>query len=971
MEQLGKLLPELRSSDFSTAARLAAIPQFVQLLIEDPVEAAQIENSLFQHTFCWPLLVFEGTTSDVAVSVPLVVDARFDADRDWRMAAQGIGNNAYLKGAERLDLQTPDARGRTFASYLSEAVKVARELWLSSHGHTGDWRREVERAPIVFDFHHAAEVVKGLLSKLALYDGSAGAYLAQAVLARLLGRTTCLSSAMTGGIGPRVLHLDGSLALDYTVETPADVPKKLRWVFESHMFERVIIPNDKELEASLGVMLAPQDNEPTTRADNQTAEVVHAASLSTAADICQVLGWRKTQYIRCPEVAWAIHGPRTGDGTPLGLVPLKDSRFEAVHAALAQGKGAVVTLSGIAPAAVASYLWHINRLLLPDLNPRPPSLSWAFIRTEDFEQDASFWHVLWRIIGAPEEAFEQFRCSPTRDSALGLLARILNTFEPSSQAKSHRAPDVVVIIGPERFDRVGEGIHTPAQRPLAVSGLLQELEKPGRLVVCDARRPSSGFSVFQEWLGKTRIILLSEPTVPESKQRMHITPNDLAILDRLCIFRWSFSQHSAALVLRDLELRGTQVRENLDRLVDLELLHYFGGEYFLPAHVKRDVESRTIERDHAKLADRHFAAGAALAPYWSASDYPAVAYDTAFIPERVHEAQEHFTEAGRLFANRGDKEGKEMAREALSRVMRFGRIAGWGVARGLIQSRDGAACKDAYLFIEDYMEGWRNHPLNAGKVPNHPLHIADAAKALRYFTPPKEIYDRYGHVSDHRGAIRELFSCAIKACDGFPNEREYNRLKVLTEYAEYLYHEYSLNQTPELKTDIERINHEVLKMRPSWATCPGVILGSWFDIRGDWCDDEGEAADIYIEGVKFASGYQQLKVKATGALSLARRTHPLLEELEQLPAKNQNEALAILRGAKSGHDRECEGRKKLKGELLRRWDSVIYPRWEAGLKFLRRVWADHSACTQRLAEFGKKKWVKSETGRPADRRRHS
>ena len=48
-----------------------------------------------------------------------------------------------------------------------------------------------------------------------------------------------------------------------------------------------------------------------------------------------------------------------------------------------------------------------------------------------------------------------------------------------------------------------------------------------------------------------------------------------------------------------------------------------------------------------------------------------------------------------------------MAREALSRVMRFGRIAGWGVARGLIQSRDGAACKDAYLFIEDYMEGWR------------------------------------------------------------------------------------------------------------------------------------------------------------------------------------------------------------------------------------------------------------------------
>ena len=127
-----------------------------------------------------------------------LLDARFDADRDWRMAAQGIGNNAYLKGAERLDLQTPDARGRTFASYLSEAVKVARELWLRLTRPYGGRRREVERAPIVFDFHHAAEVVERSPVKAGTVRRRCSPLVTSSA-ARLIGRTTCLSSAVTGG----------------------------------------------------------------------------------------------------------------------------------------------------------------------------------------------------------------------------------------------------------------------------------------------------------------------------------------------------------------------------------------------------------------------------------------------------------------------------------------------------------------------------------------------------------------------------------------------------------------------------------------------------------------------------------------------------------------------------------------------------------------------------------------------------
>jgi hypothetical protein len=975
-------LANLRSNDCPTAIKLTVIPLFVKsLLIDDEAEAAQLENVLFQHAFSWPLLTFESAGDwDVAVSVPVAVDARFDVPRISGEDAKPIGERTYLCGADHFDLQTPDDQRRTFASYLRGAVDAAHALWQSAHGHTGtDWRERVETVPVVFDFSYASVALEALVSSdvritLRLRDGSAGAYFSQVVLARLLGRSAFLSSAMTGTIGERIQYRDGKDALDYKVGTVGDIEKKLRWVFESHMFERVIIPNDDELEALVTRMVTGQGGNSSSSTFKQTAEMRRAATLSTAADICQVMGWRRYYYVRCPDVGRAIHGPKDSEDIPVDLVPSSAPEFAAVHRQLGDNQETIVSLRDVSTVAVASYLWHINRVLLPEVGRqwkhRPPALSWAFIRVEEYEKDASFWHVLWRIIGAPGELFDTFRCSPTRAAALTTLGRVLNTFEPTDDARAHRAPDVLVLIGPERLCDKNK-IYQPAQRPLQVLPILEELGRDRRLNVCEPRRPSSKyFSLFHKWLGSARIIRIPEPlAVTRLPQPLHIKGRDLDILDRLRVFHRSFSQHMAASVLHDLEIEGQEVREHLDRFENNGLLQRFAGDWFFPVHVRSDIQSRKLIRDQPELALRHFAAGMALAPYCSTPESSSLAHDAALLPERAHEAQEHFIRAFKLFAN---DPRNQTAERALSWLCRFGPSAGWGAITELIKRKGNDACRDAYLSIEEYMEGWRNHPSGHGKTANHPSRLALAARALRFFIPGNAIKILYGHVADDKDAtIRRLFARAQAACEAFPDERDFNRLKVLSEYADYLYDRYLSvrDDTGHLKGDCQNVDREILEMEQVWEHCPGAILGSWWDNRGDLCSDHENASVIYAEGITFAGEYQQLKVKAAGAMSLGKRCHPLMDQCRRL---REDQALVILRAAKKGYDRERQAwekrisRRRIDPQLLKQWENVINPRWSAGRAFLSDAWKTYPECAQILAAFENRPWARPQHQLVAD-----
>jgi hypothetical protein len=429
------------------------------------------------------------------------------------------------------------------------------------------------------------------------------------------------------------------------------------------------------------------------------------------------------------------------------------------------------------------------------------------------------------------------------------------------------------------------------------------------------------------------------------------------VLQRLSTFDWSFTQNTAALVLRELTvdgkpIRNIRLREVFDNFRKRGLLRYVFGEYFLPSHVREVVEAQMAKESHHETAQRHFAVGAALAPYWTATEFPGLAYDAAFIPERVHEAQHHLSKAGALFFLAKDKAGQAAARSAQRQVMRFGRVASWGTALGLIQGRSARDCKYVYLFIEDFMERWRTHLGSKSPVSNHPTHLAMAAKALHYAglrdAEIPHISERYWRgVSEQSQAITNLFERAREACAAFPGEREYNCLFVLSEYSDYLE-----SQGSKVQERLQELNKEIRSMQASWAKCPGAVRGRWFEAQGDNCRDHGEAALIYADGAECAKAWHQLKVKGAGALLLKQLRHRLLDDLRTLPKlDNEETALKLLGGAKIAKENQYRAPGKWDDEAWATKNSHIFSRWDAGLGFLRDVWKPYPRCRRFLADL--------------------
>jgi hypothetical protein len=136
------------------------------------------------------------------------------------------------------------------------ASEAGWRLWQATHGHFGAFRQVVRSATATFDFRWAGELIRDVVSEMWLRDGSATAYFSQVVLARLLGRQGYLSSAATGLIGERVKREDGKLALDYELVAPGGLDRKTRYVFDSHVFERNVLPDDKRAIQEMGDLLS-------------------------------------------------------------------------------------------------------------------------------------------------------------------------------------------------------------------------------------------------------------------------------------------------------------------------------------------------------------------------------------------------------------------------------------------------------------------------------------------------------------------------------------------------------------------------------------------------------------------------------------------------------------------------------------------------------------------------------------------
>ena len=226
VDVLGESLEVLRSPWSQTRERIDAIAMATSVM-GSAWHWHQVENAVLHQLFGWPLLVF--SKGEDAVSLPVGIDIAFDR-----------------KGVTKVD---PPHGGSihvgAWLPSLRDAGDAAKVLWRGKHGNAGAFRDAVVSANVVFDFGVAEEIVAGFAEPITLVDNSMEAYFSQLVLSRILGNAVSSASVVTGSIGKRRTDEPGGFA-DYEFLWPGSVRSKLKYVFRSRFFERVILPDINE-----------------------------------------------------------------------------------------------------------------------------------------------------------------------------------------------------------------------------------------------------------------------------------------------------------------------------------------------------------------------------------------------------------------------------------------------------------------------------------------------------------------------------------------------------------------------------------------------------------------------------------------------------------------------------------------------------------------------------------------------------
>lgn len=916
-----KTVESLRAWEGGTAQRIdaiAALSSFPGLPY-----VAQVRNILLHHAFAWPLLVCSGA----AISLPVAVD--IELDRPVGAGDFVLPENYGAFNLRNEPVIVAGGRGVSWTEHLQQARDVAVLLWAKGHGNCGEFRKNVQRHQARFNFYWASKIAALAFGddcgvKLPLEGGSAAAYFAQTVLARLLGRRWCLSSAVTGAIGKRVAFCQQpghppknelSYDRDYWFASVDGVGEKYRFVRTTHSFERFVVPFGKEEEIHTARRkMADEVRGDKAGADGDEVQVFYPRKLSGVADVVQVEGWRKTHFIRCPEVAYAIREDWQN----------KLPEAHQVQQLIAQSSVSVLSL-GNRPSVVASAIAEINRRLHKyaedviaeksanadrsktrvhrgAVGPLAPGLSWCVVRAVEEEQDAGFWRTLWRIIGAPLGDFELFRNSATREVAAERLAEALNHYMPDKSAPSHSAPDVIVIIGLEKFDEGMRKNEAPLARPLAVTPLLDELNTRSLL------RPSPARSLeyVRRLAGVARFVIVpecDEDSVPQGQ--INLSEDERNVMSALATFRFGFSQQMASLLLSEFGIIGSDVRRDLLNLKNRGALREVSGQYFM-SHAMRRFLRREIDDSDSTEANRQKAAGIALAPYTTAAPVPGLAYDAAFLPENVNEAEYHFARAYKLYGRTDNQIMQGEIKPWFQRVCRFAAVPHWGAVGRLIKANMG---KDAYELAAELMAGWREHG-GGGKLPPHPVQYVALIEAMAKWTVEGRSPD----------TVNQLYLEGLNACSAYPREASFCEILLAATYSVYLY-----RQFPKMKEEVDEADARVWVLRDRWTN----VRGDWFEKNADCILSHQDAVGHYELGICYARQYRQNWIKYLGACMLTNVDFSgRLDELKTDLKEQDKETIEWRRSVMSVYAIKTQGRR---GDHVR-------DRWNAGRLILCECW---------------------------------
>lgn len=596
----------------STASKLDALDRLANEIrrptqLSDPQETAkdprrpwtarwtQVENTLYQHIFQWPL--FASDAPAYGFSLPVSVEVAFDD--------AGESNEPHIVGLGNIDIGD-------WRSSLTTSIKAAKDLWLSQHANRRLFAREVAKASVTIDFSFAEEVVTPASAAgepVRLEGRSMEAYFSQVVLSQLLGALTPLNAA-TGVLRTPII---GDQSRNYEVEWPDGVEEKLQYAFKTRLFNRVVVPS---LDAARGFAFQRATDGPS-----QTASVKFARRLSNFADAFQTSNWRRFTFVRAPDLL-ECQLRCEAEGTTRSAEP--SERVLRCLRMLAAAPGPVVEAGdGVTPEdLIETALSLRDREFL--------GLSWTFVRTVADERDERFWHTIWSAAGAPREAFDALQWSHSSADTAVRLAEVLNQLSPTTSTPSHRAPHVLVIVGAERITR-----HLGTDVSTANAGVVLNLLGRALQPVDDDRARAQ--------IGRSRVILVGDraPAAAVAPLQDHQLNQ---VLVRLSLFRFGFQQQMAAAVLQSLGICGTAVRDVLTRLVQEKALVRVGGGYYVPRALGIGDASGTP----AERAAMHYNTALAYAPHLAQNDNAAADLDRAFDPESVHEAQDHLQKALQL-----------------------------------------------------------------------------------------------------------------------------------------------------------------------------------------------------------------------------------------------------------------------------------------------------------------------------------
>jgi hypothetical protein len=833
-KEFATLCAALRNPTLETARKIEAIEIFREALLciinRTPNLWPHVENVLYHHLFCWPLLVLSGGAAPPAFSLPVAVDVYFDGN--------GSDNDPSIHGDDDQVIKVAPWR-----EHLRTSITAAKQLWYSQHRHYGPFCEKVMTSSIVFDFTYARRIlgeVETLPSDypIELGQGSMEAYFTQIILSRFLGYPIIPGHVATGALGSMTAHPSNQI-VDYQVNWPVGVREKITYVYKSHLFQRVVIPTLPQEEREKNLF---EDFLRSYR-HIQNVEIVYAPYLRRFTDMLQPGTWRRNQFIRCPDVAWAL------DNAGHGLPEVTSEKVQRCLIALQRNASAVLRLSDdLSVLDVASALRHLDE---SRYSKYYPLLSCAFLRITQEEYNQRFWYVLWSLFGAPSEVQQQFYDSSTAHLAADHLVAALNHFSPSEINPRFRAPDMLVIIGTDAWDdRLPSG-HELSE-PLNFSLVMDELKaRTDILPVLDADTT--------QFYSRTRIIIVPFDRPLEKPAEGELNLKDQKLIEQLSIFRFGFTQTMVAPMLWQQGFHGEEVRRKLRSLVTTGQLHYTHGTrmYYMPGYVGFDSTSRGS--GFTKVL-QHYHAALTYAPYLNNKHQTAINFYLAHQPHIVHEAQYHLERAKRYI--QADQMPKE-ARNLHGRIIRgilnttqFYDTQGWHTVARLLDSD--LPSEDAHQLATEMIKD-----ADRTGITLRPRCGTDAAQAAyQVWRRRIEIYGRFDPaVEEMRAVVVDRYEAALQACTAFPSQWRANRVMVLTRYGDFLLQD---ARDDDEQIRLSKINHEAWELIQEYGAM-GVAHAPWFERFGDWQTNHSEAATIYAHGVLSVPRWYTAWIKWVGA----------------------------------------------------------------------------------------------------------